>query len=104
MGILTDSLWFVLLIISIIFLIVGIILFEVYNKNTATPWWIWLILGIGLFLFFVAVIAYYVYSVTNVTVVQRITNKSNKVHIEQEIKTPRKIPSNLVNVKLADDM
>jgi hypothetical protein len=54
------TVWFWLLILSIILLVVTLILFEVYIRNQpgGIPWWIWLILALGLVTFITALIIY----------------------------------------------
>lgn len=54
--------WFWLLLISIVAFIVGFILFETQGQTSSgkivTPWWVWMVFGVALGLFIIALIMY----------------------------------------------
>lgn len=53
------TIWFWLLLISIILLIVAAIIFEIHISNqTMSPWWIWIIFGLGITSFIASIIIY----------------------------------------------
>lgn len=58
------TVWFWLLIISIIGIITGLILFEIFRLKTDTHWWIWTILGISISLFVISFI-WFIVSMSN---------------------------------------
>lgn len=54
--------WFWLLLISIVALILGFILFETQGQTSSgkivTPWWVWMVFGVAVALFIIALILY----------------------------------------------